>query len=130
MNSIMSFKDYMNGKKLADSSATTLSYDIEYDEDNSIYQEVKDYLAAKGWHFQIPEVRVVTKIGKERKDNNVDTPNTTAWKAGVTPKQACDDFQMVLLAYNSKHLGDTPKRFARGIAFATCNNIYDAVKVE
>lgn len=130
MNSIMSFKDYSNGKKLTDSSVTTLSYDIEYDEDNSIYQEVKDYLADRGWHFQIPEVRVLPKIGKERIISNADTPNTTAWKAGVTPKQACEDFRMALLAYDTNHAGDTPKRFARGIVFATCNNVYDAVKVE
>ena len=130
MNSIMSFKDYLNGKKLADSSVTTLAYDIEHDEDNSIYQEVKDYLADKGWHFQIPEVRVMMKSGKERTDLKIDTPQTTAWKANITPNKACDEFQMALLAYNNKHLGDTHKRFARGIAFASCNNEYDAVKVE
>ena len=126
----MSFNDYSNGKKLADSSVTTLSYDIEYDEENSIYQEVKDYLTDRGWHFQIPEVRVVPKVGKERIVLKVDTPNTTAWKAGVTPRQACEEFRMALVAYDTNHAVDTPKRFARGIAFAIRDNEYDAVKVE
>lgn len=130
MNSIMSFKDYSNGKKLADSSVTTLSYDIEYNEDNSIYQEVKKYLVAKEWCFLIPELRVMTKTGKNRIVLKADTPNTTAWKAGITPKQACEEFRMALVTYDTNHADDTPKRFARGIAFATCNNVYDAVKVE
>ena len=126
----MNLKDYLKEKKLADSSVTTLAYDIEFNEDSNIYQEVKDYLVAKEWSFQIPKLRVLPKIGKERIISNAVTPNTTAWKAGVTPKQACEDFRMALLAYDTNHAGDTPKRFARGIAFATCNNIYDAVKVE
>jgi len=72
---------------LAQGLVTTMSYDLEVKDDTNINQEIKDILIGKGWNFTEPERKVITYLGKERIEKNVDTPYTTAWKECVTPRR-------------------------------------------
>ena len=123
-------KDYIMDKKLSEQQVTTLSYDMVVKDDNNINQEIKDILISKGWEYTIPKTNVISYSGINRVEANNDTPMTTAWKPGVTPKQACDDFYAAINAYNTNHSLDNPLKLARGSAFATCSNVYEAIRVE
>lgn len=116
-------------KVLSGGFVTTLSYDLAVKDDTNINQEIKDILLEKGWNFTIPEQRTIRYLGTQSAENDADTPKTTAWKEGVTPKEAINEFHSAIEAYNSKHLLDTPVVLGRGHAFAVCNNEYDAIKI-
>ena len=119
-----------NIKVLSPHKVTTMSYDLETKDDSNINQEIKDYLIEHDWSFSIPQMRVIKYNCRERKDESVETPRTTAWKANINPTQACDEFHAALEAYNCNHMGDEPAKFARGSAFATRDNEYDAIRIE
>ena len=123
---IMEHKDE---KVLARGHVTTMSYDLEVKDDTNINQEIKELLIDKGWNFTIPEQRIIPYLGKERTETNADTPNTTAWKEGITPREAISEFRAAIDAYNSNHALDNPMKLGRGHAFAVCDNVYDAVKI-
>ena len=123
-------KDYIVDKKLSEKQVTTLSYDMEVKDDSNINQEIREILVDKGWKYTIPETNVISYSGKNRVEINSDTPMTTAWKPGVTPNQACKEFYAAIIAYNTNHSLDKPLKLARGFAFATCSNVYEAIKVE
>ena len=99
-----SLKDYIMGnekkKHLAERKVTTISYDLDTTKDNNINQEIKDYLIAKGWNYIVPEQQVVRYVGKTTVEKNVDTPNTTAWKADMNPIDAINEFSAAILAFN------------------------------
>lgn len=116
-------------KVLTQGHVTTISYDLEVKDDTNINQEIKEILVDKGWNFTMPERRVITYLGKERMEKNVDTPYTTAWKEGVTPKEAVNEFQAAIIAYNAKHALDKPAVLGRGNAFAVRDNEYEAIKI-
>ena len=116
-------------KILAKEHVTTMSYDLEVKDDTNINQEIKDYLIGKEWNFTIPERRVIPYLGKERTEKDADTPHTTAWKEGVTPKEAINEFCAAIDAYNTNHALDTPVKLGRGNAFAVKDNEYDAIKI-
>lgn len=119
-----------NKKVLSPHKVTTLSYDLETNDDSNMNQEIKDYLIEHDWNFSVPQMLVIKYTCGERTDKNIETPKTTAWKANINPTQACNEFHAALDAYNSNHMGDKPAKFARGKAFATCDNVYDAIMVE
>ena len=119
-----------NKKVLSSSKVTTLSYDLETKDDSNINQEIKDYLIGHGWNFSIPQMRVIKYNNGERTEKCVETPMTTAWKASIPPANACEEFRMAIESYNAKHVHDRPARLARGSAFATRDNEYDAVRIE
>ena len=112
-------------KILVKEHVTTMSYDLEVKDDTNINQEIKDYLIGKEWNFTIPERRVIPYLGKERTEKDADTPHTTAWKEGVTPKEAINEFCAAIEAYNTNHALDTPVKLGRGNAFAVKDNEYD-----
>lgn len=116
-------------KILAKGHVTTMSYDLEVKDDTSINQEIKDILIDYGWIFIIPERKIITYLGKERIEKDVDTPFTTAWKEGVSPKEAINEFRAAIEAYNTKHILDNPAVLGRGNAFAVRDNEYDAIKI-
>ena len=129
-----SLKDYIMGnekkKHLAERKVTTISYDLDTTKDNNINQEIKDYLIAKGWNYIVPEQQVVRYVGKTTVEKNVDTPNTTAWKADMNPIDAINEFSAAIEAYNGNHMFDKPAKFGRGKAFAVCDNEYESLRIE
>ena len=127
-------KVYINERKdskiLADASVTTMTYDMEVKDDTNINQEIKDYLAERGWVFTIPEQTVESYLKGQRTEKNTPAPNTTAWKANITPAEACAEFRQAIEAYNANHTLEKPLKLARGNVFAVCGNEYKALKVE
>lgn len=129
-----SLKDCMMGinknKYLAKGKVTTMSYDLDTTKDNNINQEIKDYLIDKGWNYLVPEQQVVSYTGNPIVEKNVDMPNTTAWKEGVNPSEAINEFCTAIEAYNINHTCDKPAKFGRGKAFAVCDNEYESLRKE
>ena len=116
-------------KILAKGHVTTMSYDLEVKNDININQEIKEILIEKGWIFTVPEQRVITYLGKERTETDADVPHTTAWKEGITPSEAVNEFRSAIIAYNTNHSIDDPMKLGRGNAFAVRDNEYDAIKI-
>lgn len=126
---------YLNEKmskhKLADEPVTTMTYDMVVKDDTSINQEIKDYLAERGWEFIIPEQIIERYLVNDLQvEKDAPAPNTTAWKVNLTPAEACAEFKQAILAYNANHSLEDPMKFARGYAFAVSGNEYKALKVE
>ena len=119
----------MQTKYLSKGHVTTMSYDLEVKDDSNINQEIKDILMEYGWNFTVPEQRIVKYVGKKMVETDADTPNTTAWKEGVSPCEAVEEFCAEIEAYNTKHALDNPMVLGRGKAFATSDNEYDAIKI-
>lgn len=115
---------------MANTHITTMSYDLETTDDNNINQEIKDFLIAKGWNFSIPESMVDSYLKTSLIEKYVDTPMTTAWKSDIIPEDACGKFVEVIMAYNANHTVDKKSKFGRGSAFAVCDNLYKAVRIE
>lgn len=128
-----SLKDYIMGnnkKYLTEDKVTTMSYDLDTTKDNNINQEIKDYLIDKGWNYFVPEQQVVRYVGKSTVEKNAEMPNTTAWKAGLSPLEAINEFSAAIQAYNINHSLDKPAKFGRGDAFAVCDNEYESLRIE
>ena len=131
----MGLKEYLkkseNKHFLVDEHVTTMTYDMVTKEDTNINQEIKGYLADLGWVFTIPE-QIVESYNKstERIEVEAPTPNTTAWKAKITPEEACKEFYQAIVAYNTNHSIDDPMKFARGNAFAVRDKEYKALRIE
>ena len=107
---------------IANGNVSTLSYDMnKTEETDNVNCEIKKQLINKGWRDNIPLTEIYTNsrniIYKSEK-----TPATTLWKEGVTPAKAIEEFKLSLDAYN---INNFPKR-PHGIAFAICNNEYEA----
>lgn len=116
---------------LIDEHVTTMTYDVVTKDDTNINHEIKDYLAERGWAFTIPEQTVKSyNRSTERTEKDAPTPNTTAWKAKITPDEACGEFYQAIVAYNTNHSIDNPIKIARGNAFAVRDNEYKALKIE
>ena len=116
-------------KILAEGHVTTMSYDLEVKDDTNINQEIKDILIGYGWNFTIPEQRIISYYGKQRVEKDADTPNTTAWKVGVTPMEATEELYAAIETYNTNHALDNPVVLGRGHAFAVCDNVYESIKI-
>ena len=124
-------KGNMKKKILSDALVTTMTYDMVVGDDTNINQEIKDFLAGYGWLFTIPEQAVESYNGTNRRTaQDAPTPNTTAWKANITPEEACAEFKNAIVAYNTNHSIDDPMKFARGNAFAVRDNEYKAIRIE
>lgn len=96
----------------------------------NVNQKIKEILKSKGWVFVIPKIRVKSRSLGERMEQKDDAPETVAWKENVTPRQSCYEFCEAICEYDINHFVDDPMKRARGKAFATQHNVYDAIRIE
>lgn len=103
-------------------NVTVLSYDLDTTEIPNINDFIKQTLLNDGWQDEIENI-IVRQLSYRDVALKDKLPSSTLWKEGVTPSQAINEFELALLAYNTKHEG--PRAYGKAVAF--CGNKYAAI---
>lgn len=100
-----------------------MTYDLVQNGDNQLNTEIKETLIERGWN------ECVRYFGKPYNHVIEDSaPSTTLWKQGDNQEEGCDDFEIVCLGYNTRHVAE--RKQAKGKVICVSFENVCCVKLE